>query len=90
MSRVPRQPKYRLHEARNCAVVTLNGMNHYLGAYESPESYELYARPIAEWQRNSGSQSKWSVSQITSGQVDAPIGCSYFREMQVDPVEQVL
>jgi len=55
MSRVPRQPKYRLHKARKCAVVTLNGKNHYLGAYESPGSYEQYARLIAEWQRNHGS-----------------------------------
>ncbi len=49
MSRKRRQPSYRLHRARNCAVVTLYGHNHYLGEYESPESYELYARLIAAW-----------------------------------------
>ena len=31
-----RPPSYRLHKARNCAVVTINGKNHYLGPYGSP------------------------------------------------------
>jgi hypothetical protein len=42
-------PSYRFHKARNCAVVTINGKNFYLGPYDSPESYEKYARLIAEW-----------------------------------------
>ena len=29
-------PKYRLHKARNCAVVTIDGRDHYLGEYDSP------------------------------------------------------
>lgn len=41
-------PSYRLHKARNCAVVTIGGKNHYLGPYGSPESKEEYARIIAE------------------------------------------
>lgn len=40
-------PSYRHHKARNCAVVTINGRNHYLGPFGSPESYERYARLIA-------------------------------------------
>jgi len=31
-------PSYRLHKARNCAVVTIDGKNFYLGPYDSPES----------------------------------------------------
>jgi len=42
-------PSYRFHKARNCAVVTIDGKNFYLGAYDSAESYEKYARLIAEW-----------------------------------------
>jgi integrase len=42
-------PSYRFHKARNCAVVTIDGKNSYLGSYDSPESYEKYARLIAEW-----------------------------------------
>jgi integrase len=49
--RTPRQPKYRLHKARNCAVVTIDGRNHYLGSFDSPESHQAYARLIAEWKR---------------------------------------
>jgi integrase len=49
MPRINRPPAYRLHKARNCAVVTIDGQNHYLGPYGSPESHEKYARLIAEW-----------------------------------------
>ena len=50
MPRTARPPSYRFHKARNCAVVTLDGKNSYLGAYGSPESKEKYARLIAEAQ----------------------------------------
>ncbi|VTT99512.1 catalytic phage domain protein : Site-specific recombinase XerD OS=Singulisphaera acidiphila (strain ATCC BAA-1392 / DSM 18658 / VKM B-2454 / MOB10) GN=Sinac_1635 PE=4 SV=1: Phage_integrase [Gemmataceae bacterium] len=46
---MPRKnPSYRFHKARNCAVVTINGRDHYLGVYDSPESWEAYHRLIAE------------------------------------------
>lgn len=44
-------PSYRYHKARDCAVVTIDGRNFYLGAYDSPESKRLYAEKIADWQR---------------------------------------
>ena len=52
MPRTNRPPSYRLHKARNLAVVTIDGRNHYLGRYGSPESHEKYARLIAEWRAN--------------------------------------
>src|SRR5207249_1404885 len=54
MPRKPSQPSYRYHKARNCAVVTIDGRNHYLGPWQSPESHERYAALIAEWRRNGG------------------------------------
>ena len=45
----PRHPSYRYHKARHCAVVTLDGKDHYLGAYNSPDSWETYHRLVAEW-----------------------------------------
>lgn len=45
-------PTYRYHKARDCAVVTIDGRNRYLGSYGSPESHEAYARLIAEWNSN--------------------------------------
>src|SRR4051794_26593733 len=44
-----RTPSYRRHKARDCAVVTIGGKDHYLGRYNSPESREKYHRLIAEW-----------------------------------------
>jgi integrase len=52
MPRTSCPPSYRLHRARNCAVVTINGKNRYLGPYGSPESHEKYVRLIAQWQAN--------------------------------------
>jgi hypothetical protein len=52
MPRTDSPPSYRLHRARNFAVMTINGKNHYLGAYGSPESHEKYARLVGEWQAN--------------------------------------
>ncbi len=54
MPRTPSQPSYRHHKARNLAVVTIDGKNHYLGPWQSPESHEKYAALIAEWNRNGG------------------------------------
>jgi integrase len=48
MPRTNRPPVYRLHKARNLAVVTIAGKDRYLGPYGSPESHEMYARLIAE------------------------------------------
>ena len=50
MPRLTRKiPAYRLHKARNLAVVTLDGRNHYLGPFGSAESRREYDRLIAEW-----------------------------------------
>ena len=54
MPRPKSQPSYRLHKPRGCAVVTIDGKNHYLGPWQSPESHEKYAALIAEWTRNGG------------------------------------
>lgn len=46
---MPRRiPSYRHHKARDYAVVTINGKDHYLGKYDSNESRENYHRLIAE------------------------------------------
>ena len=42
-------PAYRLHKASNRAVVTLQGRDHYLGPWKSPESKAEYDRLIGEW-----------------------------------------
>jgi integrase len=43
-----KDPSYRFHRARNCAVVTIGGRDHYLGTYDSSDSWEKYHRLVAE------------------------------------------
>lgn len=44
-----RPPSYRHHKASGQALVTLNGRDHYLGKYGSPESHAKYRQLIGEW-----------------------------------------
>src|SRR5215468_10702331 len=52
----PRIPKYRRHSSGQ-ARVTLDGKDHLLGPYGSPESHEAYRRLVAEWLENKHSAS---------------------------------
>ena len=83
MPRNGRPPSYRRHKARNSAVVTIDGRNHYLGAYGSPESHEKYARLIAEWRLHS----RKSPPTTGPGQPDPTLSVNelilaYFRHVQ--------
>ncbi len=42
-------PKYRKHRASGQAVVTLSGVDHYLGPHGTRTSKRQYDRLIAEW-----------------------------------------
>ena len=42
-------PSYCLHRPSGKAVVRVDGRDHYLGPYDSPESRSEYDRVIAEW-----------------------------------------
>ena len=44
-------PSYRRHKARSCAVVTIDGQDHYLGPFGSPSSKQKYAALIRAWQQ---------------------------------------
>ena len=65
MPRKKSPPSYRLHKARNCAVVTINRRNHYLGPYESAESYAKYARLIADWEVSTADRAPRDFSVLT-------------------------
>lgn len=49
MPRKRKVPSYCLHKASGRAVVRINGSDHYLGPYGSPESHAAYELAIAEW-----------------------------------------
>ena len=42
-------PKYRHYSPKNLGVVRIDGKEHYLGRYDSPESREKHQRLMAEW-----------------------------------------
>jgi hypothetical protein len=43
-----RVSKYRHYKPKNLGMVVINGHAHYLGKYDSPESWERYHLPIAD------------------------------------------
>ncbi len=45
-------PKYRHHKPSGQAIVTLNGVAHYLGRWKSKASRVEYDRLIGEWLAN--------------------------------------
>jgi hypothetical protein len=47
-------PSYRFHKARACAVVTIDGKDHYLGPYNSCESRDKYDRLTVQEGRDTG------------------------------------
>ena len=46
---VHRVPKYSKHKGTGQAVVTIGGVDHYLGVYGSPSSRHEYDRLITEY-----------------------------------------
>jgi len=55
-----RVPKYRHYKPKDLGMVVIDGRAHYLGKYDSPESWERYHRLIADF--HSGRQGKPSSS----------------------------
>jgi integrase len=49
-----RAPKYRHYRPKNLGVVRINGHDHYLGRYGTPESLERYHRLVAEYLASGG------------------------------------
>ena len=43
-----RTPKYRHYKPKDLGVVSIDGHDHYLGKFNTPESYEKYHRLLAE------------------------------------------
>jgi hypothetical protein len=76
-------PTYRLHKARNCAVVTIDGHDHYLGPFGTPSSKQRHAGLIRAWQQRQEQPPVepdgpgWKVSRprSTSSAPPAPSGC---------------
>jgi hypothetical protein len=72
MPRTNRPPVYRLHKARQCAVVTIHGQDYYLGPYDSAESHEKYSRLIVRW-HGAGQLAPIALFKLPS---DGPSSCA--------------
>jgi len=57
-----RKPSYLLHKSTGQARVRIDGKDHYLGEYGSPESRERYDDLVAEWFRNNLEASRSSLT----------------------------
>ena len=79
MPRKKSPPSYRFHKARNCAVVTIDGRNRYLGPYGSAESHEQYARLIAE-RFPSGGRCSDAIPRVRTGLTVNQLILRYWRE----------
>jgi len=58
-------PGYLLHKPTGQARVRINGKDHWLGKYGSPESHDRYSSLILEWQQ----AAKEAPSGVTFGQL---------------------
>ena len=61
-------PKYREHKPSKQALVELAGKRHYLGRYNSPESWRKYRQKIAEYTAQSGGPPVVLQSTLTVGE----------------------
>ena len=65
-------PKYRQYKPKNLGLVVIDGKAHYLGRYDSPESWEKYHRLLAACHTGvlSGSLNSESTQFADSPQID--------------------
>src|SRR5690242_9362122 len=89
-------PSYRRHRASDQAVVTLNGVDHYLGRFNSPESKAEYDRVVNEWlalgrrlpDRHGSGPGEWLVKELINGYYGHCV--STLPDVEVDKVKYAL
>lgn len=87
-----RVPSYRLHKASGKAVVTLDGRDHYLGLYGSPESRQAYDRLTGEWLANGRRSPGLPEQQLTVEELMAAFWAhveAYYRRPDGSPTSEV-
>jgi integrase len=95
-TRPRKPPSYRLHKPTGQAVVRLDGHDHYLGRFDTPDSHERYHRLVAEWltsgaarrpDRPSTSTSEISVNELLLAYVRHAEG--YYRRPGGSPAPEL-
>jgi integrase len=84
-----RTPAYRRHKPSGQAVVTLNGRDHYLGAWNTRASRDVYDRLIAEWLAN-GRQISQGDTITVAGVIKQywPWAEKYYRKVNGTPTSE--
>ena len=78
------KPAYLLHRPTHQARVRLNGKDHYLGEYGTPESYARYEQLVAEWFRQGdGDALTLTIDELCIRYVDQADG--YYRHPDGTP-----
>jgi integrase len=85
-------PKYRRQKTKSGdrAFVELAGSRVYLGAYDSPESREAYARTLAEWEA-AGRELTAAANEITVNELIARFWTyaeAYYRRADGSPTDE--
>lgn len=60
--RCRKKPSYQLHKGTGQAKVRIDGRDHYLGAYGSPESRERYEDLLREWFARQGDAARYLLT----------------------------
>lgn len=83
MARPPSVPKLCQHKASGKAVVRLNGQDHYLGVFGTPEAKAAYDRLIAEWLANGRrSTNEPEKSPLSPGRVVDEVLLAFFQHAE--------
>src|SRR5271157_975363 len=69
-------PSYRLHKASQQAVCTIKGRDHYLGAWQSPESRLKYERLITTWMAGDAATPAGGPLTPAGGPEASPADCT--------------
>jgi len=87
MSKSRKKPSYLLHKPTGQARVRLNGKDHYLGEYGSPDSREKYDELISEWLSRQGDLSGYclTVAELALFFLDHAVG--YYRKNDKETCE---
>jgi integrase len=78
---MPADPKYRHYKPKDLAVVRIDGRDHYLGPYDSPESWEKYHRLLAE-RAVKGTVAPVTVQPGDAGLTIAEVILAYYRHAE--------
>ena len=84
-----RKPSYLLHQRSGQARVRIDGKDHYLGPYGSPESRERYESLIAEWFARNGDSTQYTLTVDDLALLYVEFAQSYYRKPSGEQTPEV-